>query len=197
VHGSAIRLRFRGKSGIVHEAEVDDPRIARIVRRCRQLPGQELFQYVGEDGAPRSVSSTDVNDYLRGVAGEDFTAKDFRTWHGTVQALELTRLACSENAAAASVRYGAKEILGAVARQLGNTPAVCKKAYVHPAVLALGNQLSSDAEAIAAIWQRLAGTRATRRLHAAEARLLTFLRQQRRVQGRRDKRTVSRSIATR
>jgi DNA topoisomerase-1 len=197
VHGSAIRLRFRGKSGIVHEAEVDDPRIARIVRRCRQLPGQELFQYVGEDGAPRGVSSTDVNDYLRDAAGQDFTAKDFRTWHGTVQALELTRLACGENAASASVRYGAKEILGAVARQLGNTPAVCKKAYVHPAVLALGNQLSSDADAITAIWQRLAGTRATRRLHAAEARLLAFLRQQRRVQGTRDKRTVSRSITTR
>ena len=197
VRGSAIRLRFRGKSGIVHEAEVDDPRIARIVRRCRQLPGQELFQYVGEDGAPRGVSSTDVNDYLRDAAGQDFTAKDFRTWHGTVQALELTRLACGENAASASVRYGAKEILGAVARQLGNTPAVCKKAYVHPAVLALGNQLSSDADAITAIWQRLAGTRATRRLHAAEARLLAFLRQQRRVQGTRDKRTVSRSITTR
>jgi DNA topoisomerase-1 len=95
------------------------------------------------------------------------------------------------------VRYGAKEILGAVARQLGNTPAVCKKAYVHPAVLALGNQLSSDADAITAIWQRLAGTRATRRLPPAEARLLAFLRQQRRVQGTRDTRTVSRSITTR
>ena len=162
VRGSALRLRFRGKSGIDARSRGRRPAHradrAPMPASCR---GRSCSSTSGEDGAPRGVSSTDVNDYLRDAAGEDFTAKDFRTWHGTVQALELTRLACSENAAAASARYGAKEILGAVARQLGNTPAVCKKAYVHPAVLALGSQLSSDAEAIAAIWERLAGTRAS------------------------------------
>jgi len=209
VSGGALKLRFRGKSGVMHEARVDEPRIAQIVRRCQQLPGQELFQYVGEDGEPHGISSTDVNAYLRSASGDDFTAKDFRTWHGTVQALELTRIACNENAASESVRYSAKEILGAVARQLGNTPAVCKKAYVHPAVLDLGTRLSGDAMAITSIWSRLSGTRPTRRLQAAEARLLAFLRQHR-LRGpardgsstgpqaaRKSKRTVSRSIATR
>ena len=208
VSGNALKLRFRGKSGVIHEARVDEPRIAKIVRRCQQLPGQELFQYVGEDGAPHGISSTDVNSYLRSASGDDFTAKDFRTWHGTVQALELTRVACNETPATESARYNAKEILTAVARQLGNTPAVCKKAYVHPAVLELGGRLSADATAIASIWTQLSA-KPTRRLQAAEGRLLAFLRQHR-LRGparetsskpdqpaRKAKRTVSRSIATR
>ena len=185
--GSALQLHFRGKSGVMHEASVDDARVARVVRGCQQLPGQELFQYQDGDGMRHAISSSDVNDYLHQAAGgadaTRFTAKDFRTWHGTVQALELTRLACSENDAGAAHRYSAKEILGAVARQLGNTPAVCKKAYVHPAVLALGTQLSSDAEELKAIWARLAdGKPSSRRLHAAEARLVDFLQDQRRRQ---------------
>ncbi|MET0541246.1 MAG: DNA topoisomerase IB [Variovorax sp.] len=187
LRGTALTLRFRGKSGVLHETKVDDPRVARVVRRCQQLPGQELFQYEDEDGTPRSLSSTDVNDYLREAAATrdgqgDFTAKDFRTWHGTVQALELTRLACSNDASDAA-RYSAKEILGAVAAQLGNTPAVCKKAYVHPAVLSLGSTLASDVGAMNDIWKEIAGDAAgTRRLHAAEARLLAFLKRQRKLQ---------------
>ncbi|WP_440533653.1 DNA topoisomerase IB [Variovorax sp. YR566] len=187
VQGQALRLRFRGKSGVMHEAKLDDPRVARVVRQCQQLPGQALFQYVDEDaegggnGELRSVSSTDVNDYLAEAAqGERFTAKDFRTWHGTVQALELTRLACEPGRAAADgTRYSAKDILAAVARQLGNTPAVCKKAYVHPAVLALGSALSEGDEATGALFERIAGhgtARPSRGLHAAERRLLAFLR---------------------
>jgi DNA topoisomerase-1 len=183
VRGASLKLRFRGKSGILHEAQVDDPRVARVVRRCQQLPGQELFQYQDEDGEVRSVSSTDVNEYLREAAGDNFTAKDFRTWHGTVQALELTRLACANGdaeSATAATRYTAKEILAAVAKQLGNTPAVCKKAYVHPGVLALGARLSADSGAMTEIWTELAGkTKSVRRLHSAEARLLAFLRQHR------------------
>lgn len=181
VRGSALKLRFRGKSGVMHEAQIDDARIAAIVRRCQQLPGQELFQYQGDDGEPRGISSTDVNDYLREIACDNFTAKDFRTWHGTVQALELTRLACTAEAAGtAATRYNAKEILSAVAKQLGNTPAVCKKAYVHPAVLAIGSTLASDAEAMSGIWKRIGESAQTKRhLHAAEARLLAFLRQHR------------------
>ncbi|MGJ7532582.1 MULTISPECIES: DNA topoisomerase IB [unclassified Variovorax] len=187
VQGQALRLRFRGKSGVMHEAKLDDPRVARVVRQCQQLPGQALFQYVDEDadgggnGELRSVSSTDVNDYLAEAAqGERFTAKDFRTWHGTVQALELTRLACEPGRTATDgTRYSAKDILAAVARQLGNTPAVCKKAYVHPAVLALGSALSDGDEATGALFEKITGhgtARPSRGLHAAERRLLAFLR---------------------
>ena len=179
VKGAALKLRFRGKSGVMHEAEVDDARVAKVVRQCQQLPGQELFQYTDEDGTRHGIGSSDVNDYLREASGGEFTAKDFRTWHGTVQALELTRLACEQNAAEPEVRYSAKEILGAVARQLGNTPAVCKKAYVHPAVLALGTQLSKDAEGMTAIWERITGSRPPRGLLAAESRLAAFMRHQR------------------
>ncbi|MDM0104844.1 DNA topoisomerase IB [Variovorax sp. J22R24] len=193
VRGAALKLRFRGKSGVMHDANVSDPRIAKIVRRCQQLPGQELFQYQSEDGEVRGISSTDVNDYLREIAGADFTAKDFRTWHGTVQALELTRLACeSADARSESIsRFSAKEILAAVAAQLGNTPAVCKKAYVHPAVLALGTALAGDADVMNGIWAKIArGTRSTRHLRIAEARLLAFLGQHRRETRRRAKKST-------
>lgn len=189
VQGQALRLRFRGKSGVMHEARLDDPRVARVVRQCQQLPGQALFQYADDDGEPHSVSSTDVNDYLAEAArGERFTAKDFRTWHGTVQALELTRLACEPGRAAADgTRYTAKDILAAVAKQLGNTPAVCKKAYVHPAVLALGSALSDGDEATGALFEKIGGSskaRTSRGLHAAERRMLAFLKAQRQGQAR-------------
>jgi len=116
-----------------------------------------------------------VNDYLREASGGDFTAKDFRTWHGTVQALELTRLACERPSAQDdAARWGAREIVGAVARQLGNTPAVCRKAYIHPEVLALGSRLDDAPQALAKAWRRSTGGR--RGLLAAEARLLAFMR---------------------
>lgn len=194
LQGSRLKLRFRGKSGVQQEVELDDPRVARVVRRCQQLPGQELFQYEDEDGTRRTVGSGDVNDYLREIThgaadseGDHFTAKDFRTWHGTAQALELTRLACAPtDAAAATVaentaRYSAKAILAEVARQLGNTPAVCKKSYVHPAVLELGSRLASDAgPGMQDVWDRIGGTTSPRGLSAAERRLLAFLRKPRR-----------------
>ena len=199
VKGTTLKLHFKGKSGVMHTAEVDDPRVARIVRRCQQLPGQELFQYQDAEGRPHGLSSSDVNDYLREASGDHLTAKDFRTWHGTVQALELTRLACAscgdgdtvcairegdEGAVSKrslpSARFDAKAIVAAVARQLGNTPAVCRKAYVHPAVLSLGAQLAADPGTMTDIWQTVAGkARAVRRLHAAEARLLAFLQHHR------------------
>ncbi|UST55020.1 DNA topoisomerase IB [Comamonadaceae bacterium OTU4NAUVB1] len=199
VKGTTLKLHFKGKSGVMHTAEVDDPRVARIVRRCQQLPGQELFQYQDAEGRPHGLSSSDVNAYLREASGDHLTAKDFRTWHGTVQALELTRLACAscgdgdtvcaigegdEGAVSKrslpSARFDAKAIVAAVARQLGNTPAVCRKAYVHPAVLSLGAQLAADPGTMTDIWQTVAGkARAVRRLHAAEARLLAFLQHHR------------------
>ncbi|WP_225585038.1 DNA topoisomerase IB [Acidovorax sp. ACV01] len=188
VKGSQLKLRFRGKSGVQQEAELSDPRVVRVVRHCQQLPGQELFQYEDEDGTPRTVGSGDVNDYLREITqgvssteGDHFTAKDFRTWHGTTQALELTRLACTQTdasgAADKNVRYSAKAILAEVARQLGNTPAVCKKSYVHPAVLDLGSRLASDAgPGMQEVWNHIGGTTSPRGLSAAERRLLAFLR---------------------
>jgi len=180
VRGSVLTLKFRGKSGVMQEVELDDPKVASVVRGCQQLPGQELFHYVDEEGQPHRVDSSDVNEYLREVSGAAFTAKDFRTWHGTVQALELTRLACGGTGEAA---YSAKSVLAEVARQLGNTPAVCKKSYVHPAVLEVGATLSKGPESdLLGFWQRVTGRQKTpRRLHAAEHRLLGFLREHRKA----------------
>jgi len=141
VRGSRIRLRFRGKSGIEHEVDLDDPRVARVVRRCQAMPGQDLFQYEDEGGAVRAVGSAEVNDYIREAAGADFTAKDFRTWHGSVHALALWAEQC---AADASCRRSANQLLAEVAHRLGNTVAVCKKSYVHPRVLeTLATQVDS------------------------------------------------------
>ena len=166
VRGSRIRLRFRGKSGIEHEVDLEDPRIARVVRRCQAMPGQDLFQYEDEDGSVRAVGSSDVNDYIREAAGADFTAKDFRTWHGSVHALGLWAEQC---AADAGCRRTANQLLAEVAERLGNTVAVCKKSYEHPRVLeTLATRDDSDALA------RLAGRRPAG-LNAAERRLLAFL----------------------
>ena len=179
VRGSVLTLKFRGKSGVMQEVMLDDPQVAEVVRGCQQLPGQALFHYLDEAGATRRLDSTDVNDYLREAAGADFTAKDFRTWHGTVQALELTRLACS--GCQAGPAYSAKRVLAEVARKLGNTPAVCRKSYVHPAVLAVGTTLAKGSETeLSGFWLKLTGQKKTpRRLHAAEHRLLGFLREHR------------------
>ncbi|GAA6131199.1 DNA topoisomerase IB [Halopseudomonas sabulinigri] len=133
VHGSEIRFHFRGKSGVEHEVSVRDKRMARVVKRCQELPGQNLFQYVDEDGERHNVSSSDVNAYLHSLTGADFTAKDYRTWAGTAMALAVLRELewQPESEAKRHVVAMVKE----VARQLGNTPAVCRKCYIHPAVL--------------------------------------------------------------
>jgi DNA topoisomerase I len=132
VEGSTVRLRFRGKTGRQHSIALDDKRLARIVKRCRDLPGEELFTYVDEAGAVNAVTSDDVNDYIREIAGEVFSAKDFRTWIGTVQCIaELTEAADGQT----EIKHRITEALGSVAERLGNTPAICRKAYVHPAVL--------------------------------------------------------------
>lgn len=183
VRGPTVRLRFRGKGGVMHESEVEDPRVARVVRQCQELPGQELFQYVDDQGAPHRVQAGDVNSYLREASGGDFSAKDFRTWHATVLALELTRLACEQGMREGNAppgRVSGATIVAAVARQLGNTPAVCRKAYVHPAVLALGEQLGDAAAGLARLWPQLATPRRPRGLLAAEVRLLQFMRRLRR-----------------
>ena len=141
VRGATLKLSFVGKGGVRHEARVDDRRVARVVRRCQELPGQTLFQYVDEEGQLRRVGSTDVNAWLAEHGRSAITAKDFRTWHGSVQALELTLAACADGAEPVNAQH----VLAQVARRLGNTVAVCRKAYVHPGVLALGERLVDDA----------------------------------------------------
>ncbi|MGA8529356.1 MAG: DNA topoisomerase IB [Acidobacteriaceae bacterium] len=134
VKGSTVTFRFKGKSGKLHTVGIQDRRLAGIVRRCQDLPGYELFEYVDEAGDPHTIDSADVNEYLRAISGEDFTAKDYRTWSGTV----LASLALRDFEEAGSETQAKRNVVAAikeVAQRLGNTPAVCRKCYVHPAVL--------------------------------------------------------------
>ena len=133
VRGAHLRFRFRGKSGIEHDVDVDDPRIARIVRQCMDLPGRELFQYIDEHGERRPVGSSDINEYLREASGADFTAKDYRTWAGSVFALAALRRI--EPRSAAEGRRHLLDTVKSVASTLRNTPAVCRRCYIHPAVV--------------------------------------------------------------
>lgn len=135
ISGATIRFRFRGKSGKEHQITLANRRLARLVKSCQDLPGQDLFQYIDENGEPQPIDSGDVNAYLREIAGEDFTAKDFRTWAGTLltaQLLDEYPGVESVTAAKAACGNAVKE----VARQLGNTPAICRACYIHPGVLA-------------------------------------------------------------
>lgn len=134
VAGPRIGFAFRGKSGKKHEINVKDPCLARIVRKCQDMPGQELFAYEDEHGQARDVTSQDVNTYLREVTGDDFTAKDFRTWAGTVLAAMALR-EFEKVTSQAQARKNVVAAIEAVAQMLGNTPAVCRKCYVHPEVL--------------------------------------------------------------
>ncbi|HXU44805.1 MAG TPA: DNA topoisomerase IB [Thermoanaerobaculia bacterium] len=132
--GGELKLSFRAKSGVLHDSSIKSPRLARVVRRCQDLPGQQLFQYLDEEGKRHSVSSTDVNDYLRDLVGADCSAKDFRTWRGSVEA--LTALAeIEEEPAPAALDRQAVSVVDRVAKELGNTRAVCRKHYIHPSLL--------------------------------------------------------------
>jgi DNA topoisomerase-1 len=162
VNGARIEFQFKGKGGKFHRIALDDdPKLARIVRRCRELPGQELFQYLDEEsGETQSVGSADVNQYLQEITGRDVTAKDFRTWNGTVYVANMLRL-CEREVGSTHVAAAVRE----AARRLGNTPAICRKSYVHPKVLD------------PATWAQPARAvkRAPRGLHADEAALLALL----------------------
>ena len=134
VDGATVHFHFAGKSGKVHEVDVRDRRLAGVIRRCQALPGQDLFQYIDDDGQRHSIDSGAVNEYIRAISGQDFTAKDFRTWAGTVKAfLELERVQIC--AGAAEAKSNVTQAIKAVAEQLGNTPAVCRKCYVHPSII--------------------------------------------------------------
>jgi DNA topoisomerase-1 len=134
VRGAKVSFEFRGKSGVEHEIDLEDPRLARIVRQCQDLPGQELFQYVADEGEIRDIGSSDVNDYLREISGQDFTAKDYRTWAGTALAAQALQEFEDFDSQAAAKR-NITQAIERVAERLGNTPAVCRRCYVHPAVL--------------------------------------------------------------
>lgn len=170
VQGEDIRFSFRGKSGKEWRLRIQDRRIARILRHCQELPGQSLFQYRDEAGTLQSIGSADVNAYLRDIAGEDVTAKDFRTWAGTVLcALELANMPAAEGVGMA--RAQVKEALHRTAARLGNTPTICRKAYVHPAVLG-----GHSAGGLNIRLRRPSGKGPALRIE--EAAVLTFLRKQ-------------------
>jgi len=188
VEGSRIMFRFRGKGGKPSDVDVTDPRVARVLRRCEGLPGQDLFQYVDADGEPVDVDSDDVNDYLREITGEDFTAKDFRTWSGTV----LAAWALEELGEAGSPTQAKRQVVRAVesvAKELGNTPAVCRSSYVHPQVIEthlegnLARELGRKADGRVA--QGLRG------LTAQEAAVLALLRRRLEAETRRPRRKAS------
>jgi DNA topoisomerase-1 len=131
---TAVRFGFCGKSGINHTISLTDRRLARVVKRCRELPGQQLFQYVCDDGHREVIDSEDINAYLRGITGADFTAKDFRTWAGTVLAALALR-EFEEFDTQAQAKKNVVRAIEAVAERLGNTPSVCRKCYVHPEII--------------------------------------------------------------
>ena len=134
LRGSRMRFRFRGKNGKYHDISLESDRLARIVRRLQELPGQDLFQYVDDDGCVQAVESADVNAYIREHSGDEFSAKDFRTWAGTLLAArELNSVGYADTEAERKRRIS--KAIANVARSLGNTPAVCRASYVHPAVL--------------------------------------------------------------
>jgi DNA topoisomerase-1 len=164
--GSHITFRFRGKSGKMHDVELTDPRAARVLKRCEELPGQELFQYVDGEGEVVDIDSDDVNGYIQDVAGGDFTAKDFRTWSGTV----LAAWALQELGEFDSKTQAKRQVAAAVksvSEELGNTPAVCRRCYVHPEVL--------DAHLDGALRDVLGKTATRTGLTAHEAAVLALL----------------------
>jgi DNA topoisomerase-1 len=134
VNGSELRFNFKGKGGKVWRLGVRNRRVAKVIRACQELPGQELFQYLDEAGELRDVTSSDVNAYLKEISGEDITAKDFRTWHGTVlAAMALNEFQKFDTQAAA--KKNIREAINRVAARLGNTATICRKCYVHPEIL--------------------------------------------------------------
>jgi DNA topoisomerase-1 len=177
IAGSRLVFRFRGKSGQQHEIALTDRKLARIVRHCRDLPGQELFQYIDENGDRQAVSSGDVNDYIRQVAGDEFSAKDFRTWAGTI----ICACALARSGAEASDTSTARKrkVVAAIketAEMLGNTPAVCRSSYINPAVIGSfekGRIIDGYFETL----EDLIAYRG-RKLHRAEQGLLRFLKRE-------------------
>jgi DNA topoisomerase-1 len=188
VDGSDIRFRFTGKGGKQWSLKVKDRRVARIIKACQELPGQELLQYVDEEGSLADVTSSDVNDYLREITGKEVTAKDFRTWAGTV----LTALALGETRSfesQAQAKRALREAIGRVAARLGNTSTICRKCYVHPDVLNSYLDGSLVAEITSKVEKALPGDVAG--LAPEEAAVLSFLRTRLEAEGEEDRTSTS------
>jgi len=171
ISGDTVKFQFRGKSGKDHSVTLKDKRLAKIVRACRDVPGQELFQYLDVDGERASISSHDVNDYLREIAGDEFTAKDFRTWEGT-HACALA-LAAHNVVTKAEAKSHVVTAIKAVAERLGNTPAVCKKSYIHPGVI--DEFIENGGLKLVAIRVRKNAKREAYALDADETKVLRFI----------------------
>ena len=191
IEGATLRFEFRGKSGVAHRVAVTDRRIARIVQRCRELPGRELFQYVDARGRRQIVYADDVNSYLRKITGRDVTAKDFRTWTGTMLAAESLRAM----GPASTPREAKRNVLRAIdrtAERLGNTRAVCRQYYIHPALIAAYLEGAVLPPMPEQAWQARRPHGPTLRRHEAE--VLAFLKA--RVGPRRPATVAPRSIGT-
>ena len=172
VNGATLHFEFRGKGGKEHEIQIENPRLARIVKSCQDLPGQELFQYIDDDGQRQGVDSDDVNAYLREISGADFTAKDFRTWSGTVlAALALQEFQRVDSQAQA--KKNVRQAIENVAQRLGNTPTICRKCYIHPAVI--DSYMDGSLFAIARQKARLELAGSLKRLPPEEAAVLALL----------------------
>lgn len=180
VNGSSIRFEFLGKSGKKHSVTLRDRRLAKVVRRCQEIKGQELFQYLDDAGERRQVGSADVNEYLRDVSGEEFSAKDFRTWAGTVLAAQALRDRAPFESEAEAKRELA-DAIEAVAKSLGNTAAICRRCYIHPEVIGcfLEGGLADLLQGEGAVHRRVRG------LKPDEQALLALLEARSAVDGRR------------
>jgi DNA topoisomerase-1 len=191
VRKGEIAFSFKGKSGKQHEITLHDARLAKIIRTCQELPGQELFSYV-EGDAVRHVESSDVNDYLREVTGSDFTAKDFRTWIATVLAATAFR-ELEAATSATQAKQNIKMVIESVAKILGNTPTICRKSYVHPDII----NAYVEGDTLAAVSQRISDEvkPSLNRLRPTEAAVLTLL--QRRLKSVAGKRRVTKPVARR
>jgi DNA topoisomerase I len=166
--GRAV-LNFRGKGGVQHEILIDDKRIVKIVRRCQEIPGQDLFRYINDDGQRCSIDSGQVNDYLREAMGDDFTAKDFRTWGATLHAITLlAATALPESPSEHAYKKKISDVVKQVAVELRNTPAVCRKSYINPAVF--------DSWRAGNIHKTFNGTLVSATARKAEKLVLEFLR---------------------
>jgi DNA topoisomerase-1 len=190
ISGSAIRFQFKGKSGKEHAVDLTDARLSKIVKRCQELPGQELFQYRDEEGNVHDITSTDVNDYLRELSGGEFTAKDFRTWAGTV----LAAIALQEYEKFDSQAQAKKNVVKAietVAKQLGNTPTICRKCYIHPAII--DAYFNGSVIAAMKVRARKQFARAGR-LRPEEAAVLALLQERLAVEERERKTTLTQKL---
>src|SRR6478609_2530619 len=170
VDGTQLRFNFKGKSGKTWRLQIRDRRVAKVVRACQELPGQRLFQYTDDDGELREVTSSDVNAYLREITGREITAKDFRTWAGTVMAaMALQEVEAAETQAAA--KKNVRAAIERVAARLGNTPAICRKCYVHPEVL----QAYAEGQLLLQIEEKVEGVLEDASLRPEETAVLTLL----------------------